>query len=158
MTMEMMDWIISAHYPTNVGVLILGIDTLIKFIFEWYCIILVFYRNNFSFHTPWHVFPPHLFMNNWSTYSNLNPSTVTMVVFFNNMVWVKRFMKMFFGVDIITHLLNMSVARGKRWWISSLGPRETFLSGLCALDTQKLPTVVCCSFLYPSLSHQFFNK
>ena len=32
-----------AHYPTDVGVLILGIDSLIKFIFELYFIILVFY-------------------------------------------------------------------------------------------------------------------
>jgi hypothetical protein len=104
-----------AHYPTNAGVLILVIDFLVKFIFELCCIILVFYRNNFSFHTPWHVFPPPHFLENlWSTFSKLNPSTVTMVVFCNNMVGGRLFMNFFLGVNIITRLLNISVAGGKR--------------------------------------------
>ena len=41
-TMEMMDWTIFAHYPTNIGVLILEKDFLIELIIELYCIILVF--------------------------------------------------------------------------------------------------------------------
>ncbi len=40
--MEMMDWTIFAHYPTNIEVLILEIDFLIDLIFELYCIIFVF--------------------------------------------------------------------------------------------------------------------
>ena len=54
------------------------------------------------------------FTNVWSTYSKLNPSTVTMVVFCNNMEGGSLFMKVFLGVNIITSLLNMSVAGGKR--------------------------------------------
>jgi hypothetical protein len=37
----MMDWIIFAHYLTNVGVLILEIDFPIELQFELYCIIFV---------------------------------------------------------------------------------------------------------------------
>ena len=56
-------------------------------------------------------------------------------------------MKMFLGVNIITSSLNMSVAGGERLWISSLGPQKTFVSGLCALDTQKVVnrSVLCIS-------------
>jgi|LakMenEpi03Aug12_release.lakeMendotaPanAssembly.Ray.scaffolds.fasta_scaffold1255347_1 hypothetical protein len=111
------------------------------------------HKHNFSFHTPWHVFPPpHFFTNFWSIYSKLNPSTVTMVVFCNNMEGGSLFMKMFLGVNIITSSLNMSVAGGESWWISLLGPQETFISGLCTLDTQK---VVNRSVLFISISLTF---
>ena len=61
-------------------------------------------------------------------------------------------MKKFWVVNIITSLLNMSVAGGECWWISLLGPQEAFISGLCALDTQK---VVNRSVLFISISLTF---
>ena len=72
----------------------------------------------FFFNTPCHVSPPHFFTYDWSTYSKLNPSTVTMVVFCCYMVRVRRFMKVFLGVYIIMRLLNMSEAGGERCRIS----------------------------------------